>query len=90
MKNYSRGSLNRVMYAEDPCRISALESCMESLHIFSYFFIPPQAQGGAGPRQSLSRFNANIAAQSDLVKISAICWILEYKPKKELHLQLVL
>jgi hypothetical protein len=72
MKNYSRGSLNRVMYAEDPCRISALASCMGSLHIFPYFFIPPQAQGGAGPRQSLSRFNANIAAQSDLVKISVI------------------
>jgi len=38
MKNYSRGTLNRVINAEDPCRISALESCMESLHIFSYLF----------------------------------------------------
>jgi hypothetical protein len=60
------------MYAEDLCWISALASCMGSLHIFLYFFIPPQDQGGAGPRQSLSRFNANVAAQSDLVKISII------------------
>ena len=40
MKNYSRGSLNRVMYAEDPYKISTLESCMESLYIFPYFFSP--------------------------------------------------